>query len=257
MLENFNFPISAFNHDRTIRVYTPFNYGEENKRYPVLYMHDGQNVFQDEEAIKGISLELKNYLDERKFEIIVVGIDTNIVGDERKNEYCPWVDGEYSMKLSGQVSTTGGKGAAYVDFIVHELKPYIDRTYRTLEDSTSIAGISLGGLISTYSAARYPQVFTKVASISSAFWRNQEEIEKLLNHADLSSIEKFYMDAGTKEVPGDERISNGFLESNQRVYEILKEKIPDIRFEILEDGEHSYSFFRKRVAAVISYLYGQ
>ncbi|MBW9235298.1 hypothetical protein JQK62_24465, partial [Leptospira santarosai] len=117
------------------------------------------------------SLNLKNYLDERKLEIIVVGIDTNIVGDERKNEYCPWVDGEYSKNLSGQVSTTGGKGAAYVDFIVHELKPYIDRTYRTLEHSTSIAGISLGGLISTYAAARYPQVFTKVASISSAFWR--------------------------------------------------------------------------------------
>ncbi|MGB3259980.1 alpha/beta hydrolase [Paenisporosarcina sp.] len=257
MLENFNFPISAFKLDRTIRVYTPFNYGEGTKRYPVLYMHDGQNVFQDEEAINGVSLDLKNYLDEHKLEIIVVGIDTNIVGDERKNEYCPWVDGEYSKNLSGQVSTTGGKGAAYVDFIVHELKPYIDRTYRTLEHSTSIAGISLGGLISTYAAARYPQVFTKVASISSAFWRNQEEIEKLLNHADLSSIEKFYMDAGTKEVPGDERISNGFLESNQRVYKILKEKIPDIKFEILEDGEHSYSFFRKRVAAVISYLYGQ
>ncbi|MGE6486798.1 alpha/beta hydrolase [Paenisporosarcina sp. NPDC076898] len=255
MLEKFNFRISAFNHDRTIRVYTPVNYAEETKRYPVLYMHDGQNVFLDEEAIKGISLDLKNYLDEHKLEIIVVGIDTNIVGDERKNEYCPWVDGEYSKNLSGQVSTTGGKGAAYVDFIVHELKPYIDRTYRTLEDSTSIAGISLGGLISTYAAARYSHVFTKVATISSACWRNQEEIEKLLRKTDLSSIEKFYMDCGTKEAHENERISKGFLDSNQRIYEILKVKTPNVKFDILDDEEHSYSFFRKRVPGVIKYLF--
>ena len=192
MLEKFTIPISAFNHERTIRVYTPTNYGfEQTKRYPVLYMHDGQNVFEDRDAIQGVSLGLEDYLNKSGLELIVVGIDTNTLGDERKNEYCPWVDGEYSKNLIGSASTTGGKGEAYVEFLVHELKPFIDSKYRTLEDSTSIAGVSLGGLISTYAACRYPHIFTKVATISSAFWRNKEEIEKLLKHTDLSLIENF------------------------------------------------------------------
>lgn len=255
MLEKFTIPISAFNHERTIRVYTPLNYeSEQTKRYPVLYMHDGQNVFEDQDAIQGVSLGLKDYLDKSRLELIVVGIDTNMLGDERKNEYCPWVDGEFSKNLIGMASTTGGKGAAYVEFIVHELKPFIDDTYRTLEDSTSIAGVSLGGLISTYAACRYPHIFTKVATISCAFWRNQEEIEKLLIHTDLSSIEKFYMDAGTKESE-DERISKGFLESNQAIYEILAGKIPNTKFEILEDSAHNYSSFRKRVPEIFTELF--
>mgnify|MGYP003514044069 FL=1 len=96
MLEKFKIPISAFNHERTIRVYTPSTYeAEQTKRYSVLYMHDGQNVFEDQDAIQGVSLGLKDYLDKSRLELIVVGIDTNTLGDERKNEYCPWVDGEY------------------------------------------------------------------------------------------------------------------------------------------------------------------
>jgi predicted alpha/beta superfamily hydrolase len=255
MLEKFKIPISAFHHERTIRVYIPPTYeAEQTKRYSVLYMHDGQNVFEDQDAIQGVSLGLKDYLDKSRLELIVVGIDTNTLGDERKNEYCPWVDGEYSKNLIGMTSITGGKGAAYVEFIVHELKPFIDSKYRTLEHSTSIAGVSLGGLISTYAACQYPHIFTKVATISSAFWRNQEEIEKLLVHTDLSSIEKFYMDGGTKESE-DERIIKGFLESNQAIYDILAGKITNARFEILEDAEHNYTFFRKRVPEIFTELF--
>jgi len=255
MIEKFTIPISAFNHERTIRVYTPPHYKTDpSKRFPVLYMHDGQNVFEDQDAIKGVSLGLKDYLDKNKLKLIVVGIDTNTLGDERKNEYCPWVDGEYSKNLIGVESTTGGKGAVYVDFIVQELKPFIDSNYRTLPEATSIAGVSLGGLISTYAVCRYPHVFTKVATISSAFWRNQEEIENLLKHTDLSFIEKFYMDAGTKESE-DKRISKGFLESNQAIYDILTGKITNARFNIVENAEHNYSFFRKRVPEIFTELF--
>ncbi|MFX3673574.1 MAG: alpha/beta hydrolase [Paenisporosarcina sp.] len=253
MLENLTIPISAFKQERTVRVYTPLDYAKKSQRYPVLYMHDGQNVFEDKDAIHGISLDLKKYLDENDLEIIVVGIDTNTVGDERKNEYCPWVDGEFSKNFIGKASYTGGKGEAYVDFIVNELKPFIDHKYRTLENSTSIAGFSLGGLISTYAACKYPQIFTKVATLSSAFWRNQEEIEKMLQHTDLSSIEKFYMDGGTKESE-DELISKGFLESNQRILDILNEKDVNVKFKIIEDGEHDYTHFKKRVPEMFSYL---
>ncbi len=254
MLEDFDIPIKAFNHERKIRVYTPIDYEKKSKHYPVLYMHDGQNVFEDQDAINGVSLGLREYLDTNEIEIIVVGIDTNTEGEERYNEYCPWVDGEFSAKLLGKPSYTGGKGDAYIDFIVNELKPYIDSTYRTLSESTSIGGVSLGGLISTYAACKYPDIFRNVVSISSAYWRNQEEIEKLLRNTNLSYIEKFYMDSGKTEVKNDERISKGFLESNLRIYNIVKEKIPNSTFLVIEDAEHHYSYFKERVPSIFTYL---
>ncbi len=254
MLEKSTIPIPAFNLERIIRVYTPVNYSDHAQKYPVLYMHDGQNVFEDKDAINGVSLDLKKYLEANKLDIIVVGIDTNTVGDERKNEYCPWVDGEFSKNLIGTPSYTGGKGEAYVDFIVNELKPFIDSKYRTLKDSTSIAGISLGGLISLYAACKYPTVFTKVATLSSAFWRNQEKIEELIINTDSSILERLYMDAGTRE-NNDEKISNGFLKSNQRIFELLHNKGVNVQFTIIEDAEHNYTFFKKRVPEMFSYLF--
>ncbi|WP_247739102.1 alpha/beta hydrolase-fold protein [Bacillus sp. 165] len=132
-------------------------------------MHDGQNVFQNEDAVGGISLRLEEYLDENGVEIIVVAIDSK-KGEERINEYCPWINGEYSKKMVGDTSTLGGKGGAYAEFIIQDLKPYIDKKYRTMKQQNYMAGISLGGLISTYSACRYPNLFTRVAAISSAYF---------------------------------------------------------------------------------------
>ncbi|PLS17490.1 esterase [Bacillus sp. M6-12] len=255
MLEIFPIHMKEFNQDRTIRVYTPQNYREAEKRYPVLYMHDGQNVFRDESAVGGgVSLGLENFLDETKLEIIVVGIDLNTAGQERVNEYCPWKNGEYSTKLGGD-RTLGGRGEAYLNFITDELKPFIDKQYRTLPDQTSMAGISLGGLITSFAACKYPEIFAKVAVFSSAFWRNQEDIENLIRRSDLSSIERFYLDCGTVEAREDTYINNEFLSSNKAVYELLKERIINTRFDIIEDAEHHYNFFRQRVPEVFKFLY--
>lgn len=252
MLEIFPVYISSFKQERLIRVYLPKNYNEGDRGYPVLYMHDGQNVFRDADAIGGISLGLEDFLDENKLEVIVVGIDQN--SEERINEYCPWINGEYSKKILGQASSSGGKGKQYVDFIVNELKPYIDNTYRTLKDCTAMMGISLGGLISTYAACCYPQVFRNVAILSSAFYRNQEEIEKLLQDSDLSSIESFYLDCGNKEAGDEDIISKEFLASNKAIYEILRKKVPNTKFEVINDAEHHHMFFRKRVPDIFSFF---
>ena len=252
MLEIFPIYITPFKQERLIRVYLPKNYNMENKRYPVLYMHDGQNVFRDKDAIGGKSLKLEDYLDKTEMKVIVVGIDQN--SEERKNEYCPWVSGEYSKKILGYTSSEGGKGTEYIDFIVNELKPHIDNKYLTLPDQSAMAGISLGGLISTFAACRYPYVFTRVAAISSAFYRNQEELEKLIIRSDLSSIEVFYLDCGTKEASSEELISKEFIASNNSIYEILREKIPNTKFDMIHDAEHNYSFFKERVPEIISFL---
>lgn len=161
---------------------------------------------------------------------------------------------KYSEKILGTKSSDGGKGKQYVHFIVNELKPFIDNKYRTIKNRTAMAGISLGGLISTYAACIYPQVFKSVAVLFSAYYRNQEEIEKLLQSSELSSIERFYLDCGTKEAGEKEAISEGFLASNRSIYVILREKLPIAKFEIINDAEHNYLFFRKRIPEIFSFL---
>lgn len=252
MLEIFPVYMTSFQQERIIRVYLPKSYRETNKRYPVLYMHDGQNVFEDEGAIKGVSLGLKDYLDESEWEIIVVGIDLNTEGEERVNEYCPWGNGDTAKKILGYESQTGFKGEAYLDFIVHELKPFIDSNYRTLPDHTSMAGISLGALISTYAACRYPHVFKRIAAVSPGYYRNQEKIEECIRNSDLSAIERFYMDFGTKE---SAEWNNYFMDLIKGVNDLLGEKIANTRFQIIENGEHNYSFFKKRIPEIMTYLF--
>jgi predicted alpha/beta superfamily hydrolase len=245
--------ITSYKQERQIRVYVPNNYEKGSERYPVLYMHDGQNIFQDEGAIGGVSLNLEKYLDEHELQVVVVAIDQNSA--ERQNEYCPWVNGEYSKKIVGHVSSTGGKGKQYVEFIVNELKPLIDTKYRTLPDRTAMAGISLGGLISTYAAARYPHIFKSVTVLSSAFFRNQEELENLLLENDLSLIERFYLDCGMSESDNEE-VSKEFVASNKSIYDILKGKIPDTTFNLIEGTKHNYSDFRKRVPELFRFMEG-
>jgi predicted alpha/beta superfamily hydrolase len=254
MLETFK--VNLFDTERKIRVYLPHGYDKTSKRYPVLYMHDGQNVFGSEEAIGGVSLELHEYLDKNEIDLIVVAIDLNTEGEERLNEYCPWTNGEFSEQLLGYKSTTGGKGNDYMEFIVNHLKPEIDHNYRTSATDSYMAGISLGGLISIYAACRYPTVFRRVAGISTAFFRNQEEIENLLKDTELSMIQRIYLDCGTSESGENTRVSELFLASNQAVYEILKDKVSKskVQFHLIAGGEHNYKTFKKRLPEVITFL---
>ncbi|MEH7885756.1 alpha/beta hydrolase-fold protein [Bacillus sp. JJ1609] len=252
MIEKLHINMTSFNVDRLIRVYLPENYKNETESYPVLYMHDGQNVFNDEDAIGGHSIQLEQFLNEKEMKLIVVAIDQN--SEERMNEYCPWKNGQYSRKIVGRIDPTGGKGKQYIEFIVNELKPYIDKKYRTLKDQNSMAGISLGGLISTYAACVYPNIFRNVAVLSSAFFRNQEEIEKLLQEADLSQLKKFYLDCGSEEVKTDKMISKEFVNSNNEIYEILRKKDIRVKFNVIEDAEHHYLYFRQRVPEIFKYL---
>ncbi|NHM33018.1 alpha/beta hydrolase [Neobacillus terrae] len=253
MLEIYNVYMTAFNQDRKIRVYLPKSYQLESKNYPVLYINDGQNVFNDQEAAGGVSLNLESYLDENEeIKVIVVAIDFK--PGERLNEHLPWPIGELSYKIAGERTPGGGRGKDYAKFIVNELKPFIDKKYRTNQNETSIAGISSAGLLSLYAAAVYPHIFKNVVAFSSAFFRNQEEFEKMLENSDLSFIESLYFDCGSNEVPGNEYISNAFIASNRTIYNIVKDKIPNVRFKVWEGAEHHYSFFKDRVPELFSYL---
>ena len=164
------FFIPQLNRTRRVWIYLPPSYSASNKKYPVLYMHDGQNVFDDatsfsgewgvDEAIDTLGLKTR--------ECIVVGIDNG--GDKRLNEYCPY---DFSLNgIAANNKSNVGEGGKYVDFLVKTLKPFIDKKYRTLKDSknTFTAGSSMGGLISMYAVLKYPNVFGGAGVFSPAFW---------------------------------------------------------------------------------------
>ncbi|WP_113928924.1 alpha/beta hydrolase-fold protein [Bacillus sp. P14.5] len=253
MYEQFKVTITTLNRERTIRTYLPKGYKEnDEKRYPVLYMHDGQNLFRDEDAGYGMAWRVGDYLDESEFEMIVVGIDCND-GLKRLDEYAPWESSKMPEVFDENCDTIGGEGQAYIEYIVHELKPFIDQKYRTRAGETSMAGSSMGGLISTYAACKYPHIFKRIASLSSAYWFNQEEIEALIRKSDMSAVERFYMDVGTAEVT--ETIDGETYErTSERVYDLLIDKV-NIRFDTIEGGVHNEIAWRERLPQVFGYLF--
>lgn len=156
------FLIPQLNRTRRIWIYLPRSYSTSQKRFPVLYMQDGQNVFDEVTSYAsewGVDETLDSISSHSK-EIIVVAVDHG--GAKRINEYCP-----YDMEKYGK-----GEGDSYLDFLVHTLKPFIDKKYRTLKDkqNTFIVGSSMGGLISMYAVLKYPAVFGGTGVFSPAFW---------------------------------------------------------------------------------------
>ena len=167
MDEEFEMP--QLNRFRRIWLYLPPDYDQSSNEYPVLYMHDGQNLFDQFTSFAGeweIDETLNRLVDQGYKVPIVVGIDNG--GIYRIDELTPWNNPDYG----------GGQGDEYMAFIVETLKPFIDENYRTLSDreNTGIMGSSLGGLISTYGALKYQNIFSKSGPFSPAYWINNDSI---------------------------------------------------------------------------------
>lgn len=178
---------------RDIVVYTPASYARTDRRFPVLYMHDGQNLFDPRTSFAGEwGVDKAMARAPRKGRrAIVVGIPN--MGVDRMKEYSPWVDDSHG----------GGGGDAYVDFLVHTLKPRIDAEFRTQQDreSTGIVGSSLGALISLYAFFRAPTAFGIVGALSPAFWFAAGGIFPFVQEA-ANVGGRIYLDVGMREGAG-------------------------------------------------------
>jgi cyclomaltodextrinase len=177
--------------ERTLRVYLPPGYTHSRKRYPVLYMHDGQNLFDAATAFLGewgVDEALNELAKTKGLELIVVGIDNG--GEHRNTELNAWDNPDHKP----------GEGRAYMQFIVDTVKPYIDAHYRTKSDreNTAIMGSSLGGLISHYAICEYPNVFSKAGLFSPSYWYAPAVTDYTAAHA-LPAHTKIYFYAGGKE----------------------------------------------------------
>jgi predicted alpha/beta superfamily hydrolase len=171
---------------------TPFHQTDSD-RYPVIYMHDGQNLFDEGTSFAGAWHvgETMQKLSHEGLEAIIVGIPN--MGADRLAEYSPFRDRQQR----------GGRGDLYLAFIVDTLKPLIDRDFRTLPGrmNSGIAGSSMGGLISLYAFFRYPEVFGMAGVMSPSLWFAREAIMNFVGRARYWPG-RIYLDAGTREHTG-------------------------------------------------------
>lgn len=164
MVEKFEYPFPPAGEDRRIHLYLPDGYEGSGERYPVLYMFDGHNLFFDSDATFGKSWGLKDFLDRWEKKLIVVGMECGHGDGQRLAEYSPY---RFHARNHGDID---GQGEATMDWIVRDLKPYIDSAYRTWphREATAIAGSSMGGLMALFAVLRYNRWFSKAAAVSPA-----------------------------------------------------------------------------------------
>ncbi|STZ75843.1 alpha/beta hydrolase [Bergeriella denitrificans] len=205
--------VPYFNHARRIRVLLPQGYdGGAGERYPVLYMHDGQNVFYSKESYSGHSWKiiptLKNHQDIPK--LIIVGIDN--AGAQRLDEYGPW---RTNTGSTPETANAGGMGMMYGKWVAETVKPFIDRCYRTLpqRETTLMAGSSMGGIITAYIGAAYPHLFGHLGVFSLASWFNEQDFNAFIHHHPLDRNSRVFIQVGTNE--GDEVDSHFISDMNQ------------------------------------------
>lgn len=238
------FYMPQLNRTRRIWIYLPTDYNDAlTKRYSVLYMQDGQNLFDDRTSFSGewgIDETLSKLEKTGDEGCIVVGIDNG--GSHRINEYSAFVNKEYG----------GGEGKAYIQFIVETLKPYIDSAFRTHADQrhTAIAGSSLGGLISVYGALCYPSVFGKVGAFSPALWFSDSLFSYAKDRYLDPSVMVYYV-AGSNE-------SSRMTADIYRLDSLLKSKgvlSYNSKIQIKADGEHKEWFWRREFAELYRALF--
>jgi predicted alpha/beta superfamily hydrolase len=245
--EKFASRLGLVKHD--LLVYVPPEYEAEGKRrFPVLYMQDGQNLFDPKTSfIKGNYWRMGETADAlieagAIEPLIIVGIYN--AGERRIDEYTPGDD-----KRLG-----GGRADAYGRMLVEELKPFIDAQYRTLPgaEHCGLGGSSLGGLVSLYLGLQYPAVFSRLAVMSPSVWWRRREILKTVAALEGKPDLSIWLDIGTKEstqaVPDARLLRDALLTKGWRLGE-------DLAYSEIEGAEHTESAWAQRVGPMLRFLY--
>ena len=230
---------------RRIWVYLPPNYAvDSTKHYPVCYMHDGQNVFEN--GGYG-SWTMQNMLNARANEGkelgIVVAIDNS---SKRLAEYTPFPNPKYAETALGD---------AYLEAIVNNIMPYVNTQYRTLTDRkhTMLCGSSLGGLISYYGAFKADSIFGSIGAISPSFWYCKKDLDQYISTANTRYPEatKIYFICGDSE-------SSSTVSDMQEFYDATLAKgfpVEALKYEVVIGGKHNEASWSKQIARVYDFLF--
>ncbi len=256
---------SEFVESRNVDIWLPESYDKNgDKRYAAIYMHDGQNLFDPEKSYIGVDWGMDETMtwlikENRINEAIVVGIWNT---PKRRREYMP--QKAFNIEISDEMKKIfenkyGGKPISdfYLKFIVNELKPFIDKTYRTFADknNTFILGSSMGGLISAYAICEYPDIFGGAGCVST-HWPIIDGImlQYFKKYLPQGGNHKFYFDYGTETLDAE-------YESFQKEIDQIMVNAGYIDGETwitkkFEGDEHSERAWRKRVHIPVEFLLG-
>lgn len=241
MSEDFDIP--QLDRHRRIWVYLPPDYEKSEASYPVLYMQDGQNLFDKHTSFVGeweIDESLNELFENGDRGIIVVGVDHG--SNYRLDEYSPWLNAEYG----------GGDGEAYGLFLVETLKPYIDQHFRTMpgREHTGVMGSSMGGFISHYLAVEYQDIFSKAGIFSPSYWFSEELYSHTLNTGKQEEM-RFYIMGSRNESPDLEERMNIMKNALQEAGFGEEE----IKLLVHSDGGHSEYYWRREFPEAYLWLY--
>lgn len=228
------FDVPQLRRRRRISVLLPWNYeSSPERRFPVLYLQDGQNLFENDAPFGtwGVDKRLAALAQRGRGEFIVVAIDHG--GKERIKEYSPYHTAKWGE----------GLGREYARFLAETLKPYIDRHFRTLPDraNTGIGGSSMGGLISIYAGLMFPHVYSKFMIFSPSLWASPKIYAEPMQFAAFDSPTKIYLYGGSREgsnmVPNLKRLKESVEKSGHGKAHIRMETDPHGRHNEARWGE--------------------
>lgn len=239
-----NFFMPQLTRNRRIWIYLPPDYDSSTEAYPVIYMHDGQNLFNKATSFAGewkVDESMNELINQGATKSIIVGIDNG--GSFRIDELTPWVNSRYG----------GGDGDRYVRFITETLKPFIDENYRTKSNrfNTGIMGSSLGGLISYYAAVQYPETFGMAGVFSPSFWYSNEVFPFTESFENEYSSRFFFL-------MGEKESNTAVSEMNNVISSLKSTGFPEenIKSVVKADGTHSEWFWAREFPNAYLWMIG-
>jgi predicted alpha/beta superfamily hydrolase len=248
------FPSKILGNRRDVLVYLPRGYGPfSRRRYPVLYLQDGQNVFDAATSFSGVEWGVdeaaERLIKENLIEPLIVVAVAN-TGEQRIDEYAPTrgvIDAKAKRKKRSK-----GLARKYGHFLMDELKPYIDRKYRTNPGAefTGLGGSSLGGLVTFAIGILYPQVFGRLMVMSPSIWWDNFAIYRLVDSIQQKPPLKVWLDIGTAE-PGWEQareLVNRLLEKGWKLQK-------DLQYMEAQGADHSEAAWAARVEPALRFLF--
>jgi enterochelin esterase-like enzyme len=249
LIKHERFPSRFLRNKRDLIVYLPPGYDQLPQRhFPVLYLHDGQNLFDGSTSfIPGMDWHVgqtaDQYIQDGRVEpLIIVGIYN--AGKQRLGEYTP----TRAPKLGG------GRANRYAKFLLEEVRPFVNSQYRSKQDTenTGIGGSSLGGLVSLYLGLRQPEIFGKIAALSPSVWWNERVILRFAAAAPVQPLPRIWLDIGTREGP---RI----VDDVERFRDVLIGKgwqpERNLHYQRVEGAEHNEAAWAGRVGPFLQFLF--
>lgn len=217
------------------------------KRYPVLYMFDGHNVFFDYDATYGKCWGMKEFMDRTKTPMIVAAVECNHSPDGgRLSEYSPFT---FKNSILGSVE---GRGRETMEWFVNVFKGEVDRRFPTIPDRehTFIGGSSMGGLMSLYAVLEYNHIFSKSAALSPSVWVAPKQMESLIIGANLAPDTAVYMDYGADELSNHKNMAGCLA----KIASLLFVKPVNLTFRTVPRGTHCEASWEKQIPFFINAL---